>query len=87
MPICRQMQNVFILCFRKRNVLCIMLGRYWTTLCNANEYKMMGQVLGPAQLYDVHNQIKNSDTSWLYQLIYYYIYLNTYLRGEERLGK
>jgi len=30
---------------------------------------MMGQVLGPAQLYDVHNQIKNSDVPWLYQLI------------------
>jgi hypothetical protein len=61
--------------------------RYFIILCNANEYKMMGQGLGPGQLYDVHNQIKNSDTPWLYQLIYYYTYLNTYLRGEERLSK
>ncbi len=45
--------------------------RYFTILCNANEYKMMGQGFGPGQLYNVNNEIKNFDTPWLGLLIHY----------------
>ncbi len=45
--------------------------RYFTILCNAYEYKMMGQGIGPGQLYNVNNEIKNYDTPWLGLLIYY----------------
>jgi hypothetical protein len=34
--------------------------RYFTIVCNANEYKMMGQGASLGQLYDVQNEIKIS---------------------------
>jgi hypothetical protein len=45
--------------------------RYFTTTCNANEYKLMCQGVCLCQLYDVHNNIKTSKNHWLGLRIYY----------------
>ncbi len=47
----------FILYFKKGKHLYIMFRlRYFTSLCNTNECKMMGQDTGLGQLYDVQNK-------------------------------
>jgi len=43
--------------------------RYFTILCNTNEYKMIDQ--GASQGYDVQNEIKISKKHWLGLRIYY----------------
>jgi hypothetical protein len=45
--------------------------RYFTIVCNANEYKMMGRGASLGQLNDVQNEIKISKKHWLGLRIYY----------------
>jgi hypothetical protein len=45
--------------------------RNFTIVCNANEYKMMGQGASLGQLYDVQNEIKISKQHWFGLCIYY----------------
>jgi hypothetical protein len=62
----------FILYFKKENVLYRMFrSSYCTTICNTNEYKLMGQGDNLGQLYDIHNRIKITRKLWLGLLIYY----------------
>jgi hypothetical protein len=44
--------------------------RYFTTICNTNEYIKMGQGTSLGKLYDVDNEIKISkSTCWAYVFI------------------
>ncbi len=45
--------------------------RYFTIVCNNNEYKIMGEGASLGQLYDVHNEIKISKKHRLGLRIYY----------------
>ncbi len=61
----------FILHFKKGKHLYIMfMLRYFITICNTNEYKMMGQDASLGQLYDVHDKIKILKKHWLALRIY-----------------
>ncbi len=65
------MQNVLFYVLERETFVQNVRLRYFTILCNIDEYKRMGQDLSIGQLYDVHNEIKHSCTPWLGLLIYY----------------
>ncbi len=61
----------FILYFKKGKCPYIMSRlRYFTIVCNTNEYKMMGQNFSGGHLYDVQKEIKIfKSTGWAYVFI------------------
>jgi hypothetical protein len=55
--------------------------RYFTIVCNANEYKMMGQGASLGQLYDVKNEIPKKQ--WLGLCIYYAMCVYVFHQNNE----
>jgi hypothetical protein len=69
---CKNSSSVMFLTLKgKKLCLYIMFRlRYFTIVCNNNEYKMMSQGSSLGQLYNVQNKIKISKKHWLGLRVY-----------------